>query len=490
MAKAKSVEAPAIVSPKVKTVRLSDMSPKEREVFATPAGFAQAFLGISLYPKQIKILNSFLKPHARVTTKTCNESGKTSVCIAPLILWHMTAFPFGMTVSTSGSWLQVTHQLVPRLQQFSHKFPKHTFNQMDILRGKRAVWTGFSTNQPGRAEGFHGDKEREGPLMALADEAKTIPDTIFQAFDDRVNPDRYGMFSSPGWAEGEFYRSFNQSAGVYTDHFSITAEECPHITKESIERRIKKYGINHPLVRSMIFAEFMELVEAALLSSSDVINCWANPPKRIGTERVCAIDWGGGVAENVVAFRQGNKVDIVDAWVEGNTHAAVGKVMRILKELQRSTGLRPEESWGDADGMGKPLNDHIRALGWNINDFHGGLEAVDQHHVNRITELWHTGAAKIKERKFIIPEDADLQSQMCNRKQVPASKGRLAIESKDDMRDRGVDSPDRADAVFVAMGDWPRYQYKDAIHRDKLSWDFPEQEEIEVDASVLEGMQA
>jgi hypothetical protein len=37
---------------------------------------------------------------------------------------------------------------------------------------------------------------------------------------------------------------------------------------------------------------------------------------------------------------------------------------------------------------------------------------------------------------------------MLSRKQIKGTKGRLAVESKDDMKARNVPSPDRADAVF------------------------------------------
>ena len=41
-------------------------------------------------------------------------------------------------------------------------------------------WRGFSTKEPGRAEGDHSDGP-DAPLLFIVDEAKTVPDPIFRA---------------------------------------------------------------------------------------------------------------------------------------------------------------------------------------------------------------------------------------------------------------------------------------------------------------------
>jgi hypothetical protein len=47
------------------------------------------------------------------------------------------------------------------------------------------------------------------------------------------------------------------------------------------------------------------------------------------------------------------------------------------------------------------------------------------------------------------------------------SQGRIKIESKEDARKRGVPSPDRADALMLALGELPRlYEYRSMAHPD------------------------
>ena len=53
---------------------------------------------------------------------------------------------------------------------------------------------------------------------------------------------------------------------------------------------------------------------------------------------------------------------------------------------------------------------------------------------------------------MIIPNDAKLHDQMVTRKRLASTAGRLMAESKKDMAKRGLKSPDRADAVMMAIG--------------------------------------
>jgi hypothetical protein len=407
-----------------------------------------------LYPAQAEIVDAAMNPGAMISVRTCNESGKTTRLITCLILWHIALFPrrsgSGGVITTSGSWNQVKNQLVPALRSYAHLpcFWGCEFGAETITRDGFPQWVGFATNNPGAAEGFHGTPE--APLLVIADEAKSVPDDILNSIEDRCNPQRLGLFSSPGTAEGRFYLS-HANASTYRK-FKISASECPHISRESIERRIAKHGIDSPLVRSMIFAEFMESVAGGLITLADLEQCIDNPPVFAGHERRCFCDFAAGGDENVIAFRHGNYVRIVDAWTDRDTMAAVGRFVTRFNELQRATGLRPEEIEGDADGVGKPMIDRLREAGWPIGYFHGGSKPrFDTHFNNLISEVWFKGADRIKDRSIQLEPDEVLRAQLINRKTKWNSAGKCCLESKEEMRHRGVPSPDRADAVLGAI---------------------------------------
>lgn len=430
--------------------RYSDLSERQRAVFATPSGFAKLFLGLALYPCQAEALDACSPLHAAVSVKAANEVGKTSRIVAPLVLWHLAVFPRGQVVSTAGAWRQVKSQLIPNLKAQASRFPRWSFNDSGVVVDGVERYVGFSTNDAGKFEGYHGDGEN--PLLVIVDEAKTVKDDIFEAVD-RCNPQRMLLASSPGYAEGEFYRSHSSRAEFYR-RFTIQAKDCPHISQESIDRRVAKWGLQHPLVRSMIFAEFMEFVEDAILTIADLDGCLEEPPAfNRGGDLHAFCDFAAGGDENVLAVRQGNKVWIEKAWLDREPMSAVGQFVILFNKLAKEIGLRAEHIEGDADGLGKPMVDRLREAGWPILEFHGGSAPVlDAHYANRIAEVWFEGAKAIREKQIILREDDDdFRAQACDRKQRKHSKGLLAIEAKDELRKRNRPSPDRADAVLAAI---------------------------------------
>ena len=120
-----------------------------------PSVYALAEHGIELYDWQVDVMDLFRHDGAMVALRSCNESGKTSIVVALLVLWHMEMFPNSLTITTSGSYNQIVHQLYPNLKAFTAKQPGRWRIMKDggvcIPSGRRLH--SFSTDDAGRAEG-------------------------------------------------------------------------------------------------------------------------------------------------------------------------------------------------------------------------------------------------------------------------------------------------------------------------------------------------
>jgi hypothetical protein len=198
----------------------------------------------------------------------------------------------------------------------------------------------------------------------------------------------------------------------------------------------------------MLKAEFMDLGEERLVVSlGSYDNCVNNPPVPNGTDRTAGIDFSAGGDENVIAIREGNRILPLITWRERDTMATVG---RIIMELKKA-GVKPEQVFADAGGLGLPMCDALNEAGWTVNRVNFGGNARDSDaYQNRGSEMWHRLARKIETCDIILPEDDILKSQLVTRRAQATSRGKLGLESKDAMRSRGVASPDRADAVVMA----------------------------------------
>ena len=86
----------------------------------------------------------------------------------------------------------------------------------------------------------------------------------------------------------------------------------------------------------------------------------------------------------------------------------------------------------------------------------GARPGDETRFVNRAAEIWSGLRRRIVNREIVLINDPTLISQLTSRKTSLDSRGRLKLETKEEMRNRGLKSPDRADAVVAAFADGQR----------------------------------
>ena len=421
----------------------------------SPALFALEHLHLELYPWQVDALEAIgrgvLKGLPPTSLVAANGTGKTQWVIAPAILWFLWRYKKGLCPITSGSWMQIEKQLFPALHAF-RGYPVcsgWTFNQTEIKTPTGGWAFGFSTDNPGRAEGHHprGSID-DGPVFYVADEAKTIPDGIFDAIG-RCTLRFQLLASSPGAPRGKFYRSHHEEASEHTC-IKATSDDCAHISREKIDRDRRLYGDDHPVMRSMHYAEFTEDTDRLILDAPSLRRAIdAQPDPDTGGETVAFCDFAAGRDENVLAVRHGNKVRIIKAWREKDTVQACREFARLFQEHS----LRAGQIWGDADGLGCVMIDQLAELRWRINRFHGGTPAQNpEEYANLIGEVWHIGAREIERGRINLGQlDPETFRQLTTRKSEWSDNGKLRAESKEKMAKAGMKSPDRGDTILGAI---------------------------------------
>ncbi len=443
---------------------------------AKPSSYARVRLGMALHPKQAAVLDDlFHKAKSRLAFFCSNEVGKTSRVATAAVLFALEIKRARVQV-TSASDRQLKEQLVPNLKRQEHLFPRWEFLDRSIKIDGINDALFYTGRDQGTFQGFHEETEdgQSKPQLIIVDESAAVRDDILGAAEDRCNPTWLLFMGSPLDPSGLFYQMSRERSGFYSCHrlnkLECTKQKGGWHDAEDIARTIAKNNgldlesslqivrsgkhnglVKDPLTLSSVFGEFSTFVEYALLTLSEYQKCADNPPPVQSGSRHAFCDFAGGRAKNVLAVRNGNKVWIEHKWIEPNEMAAVGEFIRLFKKLQREIGLRPEEVDGDGDGLGGPMVRRIQELGVNINDFHGGAAPrfIDTY-ADAWSEAWGETAGKIKGSEIILPRDGEFQSQILGRKIKPISNGRMKLETKEDMRRRGLPSPDEADALCCA----------------------------------------
>jgi hypothetical protein len=299
--------------------------------------------------------------------------------------------------------------------------------------------------------------------MLMVDEAKSVPEVIFEALS-RCTPTYFILTSSPGAPSGTFYNAFNSARALYHT-VRATAFDCPHIRADKIQYAQALYSPNyneHPIYRSMILAEFTEGTENLIIPRALINRALENKPAPRHGQRYAGIDWAAGGDETVLAVRTGNQLRIHYADREKDTTRSA----EIIVGQCRRLGIPPEYAFGDIGGLGKAILDHVANVHkYRMRAFNGGLPSDEpKNYKNLNAQAWLYFRLSLERGEVCFPDglqEAEIE-QFTNRFLMYADNGSLRCESKAEMAERGVPSPDRADAYIMAWWAGRHMQYFDA----------------------------
>jgi hypothetical protein len=154
-----------------------------------------------------------------------------------------------------------------------------------------------------------------------------------------------------------------------------------------------------------------------------------------------------GDDRTAIAFRRTRKVTKIDCYVKKDTMEVAGICAKILKQHS------PSMMFIDVVGLGAGVVDRLNELGWGhrIMAVNAGSRAnKDEAYVNRRAEMW--GEMKHWLDGIVqIPDDDALHADLQGPGFKYDSNQRLVIEKKEDMKKRGVKSPDMADALALTF---------------------------------------
>ena len=111
----------------------------------------------------------------------------------------------------------------------------------------------------------------------------------------------------------------------------------------------------------------------------------------------------------------------------------------------------------DGDGIGAGVVDTLRHHGYDrktkLFEFHGGAVPQDVHaYFNKRAECWGLMGAAIK-ALMEIPDDPELEPDLTSPQYGFSSKQQIQLERKEDMKKRGLASPDCGDMLAMTFAE-------------------------------------
>jgi hypothetical protein len=153
-----------------------------------------------------------------------------------------------------------------------------------------------------------------------------------------------------------------------------------------------------------------------------------------------------GDDESIGILRKGHKVIWVEKWGKTDLMETTGRVIRLMERF------KPQTVNLDAIGLGAGVYDRLKEQGFRIKAIIAGKDARDKkHYVNVRAEMYAQLAKLFEDGDISIPDDPELIAQLSSIQYKIVSDRRIQMESKEEMRKRGVKSPDKADALALCF---------------------------------------
>jgi hypothetical protein len=424
-----------------------------------PVLFVQKVLNAEPDDWQAEALQA-LADYPRVAIRSGHGVGKTTL-EAWALLWFMFTRPFPKVPCTAPKREQLFDILWPECAKWMERAPAlkpyFEWQKTRIVQKQhpeRWFAAARTSNRPENLAGFH-----EEHLLFIIDEASGVDDKIYETIEGALTTAdaKLLMCGNPTRNSGEFYNAFHKNRSLYWVK-KVACADSPRVTPEYRERLVKKYGEDSDVVRVRADGEFpkaepdtfipLEMVEAATMREIE-----PEGPLEIGVD-VARF----GDDETVLAARVGLKLIHLEAHTKQDTMTTTGQVVALARDLMQAHGKPRCVVKVDDDGVGGAVTDRLRevvrqeGLHIEVIDCHNGAAPEDKEHYDDWgTESWAHLRGLLQEGEVELINDEDLVGQLSTRKYRITSKGKIKLESKEDMKKRGLRSPDRADAVVLAF---------------------------------------
>jgi hypothetical protein len=372
------------------------------------------------------------------------------------ILWALTCFARVKVPVTAPTAHQLEDVLWSELATWHRKMPPELRALFDIkaerFERKDASQEAFAAARTSRAErpealqGFHSEV-----VVFVIDEASGIPDEVFQVAEGALSTEGAYvlMAANPTRMEGYFYDSHNKMRANWAAlHWN--AEESPLVSRSYIEEMAQKYGADSAIYRIRVRGDFAGNPDGVI--PLDVIEGAIN--RKVAPSGT--VRWGLDVArfgedETALCKRRGNTMlEPVKTWTGKDTMQVAGLLQLEYDGTPKED--RPEAIGIDVIGLGAGVVDRAKELGLPVIAVNVAESPAIQAQYERLRdELWFEARDWFYRRDCTMPRDDALIAELTLPSFRVLSSGKKKVESKEELRRRGVKSPDRADAFCLTF---------------------------------------
>ncbi len=432
-----------------------------------PIAFVREIFGADPEVWQAQSMRAMVD-HDRISIKSGHGVGKSTLLSWTLLWWLTTRYP-SKVPTTAPTGHQLYDVLWSEAKRWIRKAPRD-FGSQFLVKNDRielshagsecfAVARTSRKEQPEALQGFHDEN-----LLFLIEEASGIDDVVFETGHGALSTPgaKLALAGNPTRASGYFWRSHQPGSGFV--RITVPCSASTRVSPAYIEEMAKLYGRDSNIYRVRVLGEF-PLAEDDVLIPYHLVEAAVGRDYRGGYGSVR--NWGLDVArfgddDSALSKRHGMHLEeppIVKS--KYSTAQLVGFVKNEFERLPEER--RPENIMVDVIGVGGGVVDRgqevgLPMIGINVAESASmrteGLKLRDEIWIKG-KEWFETDLAVIppyKQGNVVEHETIErLIGELTSVKYSFTSSGKIQVESKADMKKRGLRSPDVAESFLLTF---------------------------------------
>jgi hypothetical protein len=306
----------------------------------------------------------------------------------------------------------------------------------------------WSENNTEAFAGLHNEGKR---IVLVFDEASKIADKVWEvaegALTDEDTEIIWLAFGNPTQNTGRFRECFRRYRHLWVNKH-IDSRTVEGTNKEYLAQFVEMHGEDSDIVKVRVRGQFPSQSVKQFISSTDVDRAFGREMKEHAygfAPKIITCDpaWEGD-DEICIGLRQGLMFKVLLTFAKNDNDVMVANKLAALEDEHEADGVFVD------GGYGTGIISAGRTMGrdWMIVWFSG--ESADPGCLNKRAEMWKLTRDWLKEGGA-IPKDDVLYQDLIGPETVPRLDGKIQLESKADMKKRGLPSPNRGDALALSF---------------------------------------
>ena len=391
----------------------------------------------------------------RIAVASGHGVGKSAL-VGMVVDWAMSTCPKTRIVVTANTENQLRTKTWPEIAKWVRlaanadwwAVPAMSMYEKANEKSWRADASPWSENNTESFAGLHNEGSR---IVLIMDEASGIADKVWEvaegALTDANTEIIWIAFGNPTRNTGRFRECFGKQRHLWQTR-QIDSRTVEGVNREYLDELVSNYGEDSDFVRVRVKGEFPRAGSNQFIASDVVEKAQARKVDNdTGAPLIMGVDIARfGDDKCVIRYRRGRNGNVLPAlkWRDRDTHFSANK---IAEEIKR---WKPDAVFIDGGGVGAGVVDNLKAWGFNVIEVNFGATAGNERdYANKRAEMW--GLCRDWLETGSIDDDSELRDDLIGPEYGFDKDGRIQLERKEDMKKRGVASPDDGDALVLTF---------------------------------------